>query len=35
VADDGTVDGYDQPYPSHQEALWSAKAAAEYTSTGE
>lgn len=30
VGDDGTIDGYDEPYPSHQEALWSAKAAAEY-----
>ncbi|QGZ42798.1 hypothetical protein [Pseudoduganella flava] len=30
VAADGSIDGYDEPYPSHQEALWSAKAAAEY-----
>jgi hypothetical protein len=35
VADDGSVEGYDQPYPTHQEAVWSAKAAAEYASTGE
>jgi hypothetical protein len=35
VADDGTVEGYDEPFPSQQEALWTAKAAAEYSSTGE
>lgn len=27
---DGMVDGYDQPYASYNEALWAAKAAAEF-----
>jgi hypothetical protein len=27
---DGMVDSYDQPYPSYNEALWAAKAAAEF-----
>lgn len=26
----GAVDGYDRPYPSYQEALWAARAAAEF-----
>ena len=26
----GQVDGYDQPYPSDRQALWAAKAAAEF-----
>ena len=30
VARDGTIDSYDQPYPTFQEALWAAKAAAEF-----
>ena len=30
IAADGSVDSYDQPYPSRQEALWAAKAAAEF-----
>lgn len=30
VGDDGSIEGYDEPFPSQQEALWSAKAAAEY-----
>ncbi|WP_279222906.1 hypothetical protein [Stutzerimonas kunmingensis] len=32
VDEDGNVDGYGEPYPSHKEATWSAKAAAEYAS---
>ena len=31
VDEDGTVDGYDSPYTSHAEALWAAKAAAEFS----
>jgi hypothetical protein len=27
---DGAVDSYDRPYPSYLEALWAAKAAAEF-----
>lgn len=27
---DGTIDSYDQPYSSYNEALWAAKAAAEF-----
>jgi hypothetical protein len=27
---DGTVNGYDRPYNSYKEALWAAKAAAEF-----
>ncbi|WP_426105758.1 hypothetical protein [Massilia sp. TSP1-1-2] len=27
---DGAVDTYDAPYPTYNEALWAAKAAAEY-----
>ena len=30
VAFDGSVDSYDQPYPTYNAALWAAKAAAEY-----
>lgn len=30
VGEDGEVEGYDQPYPSYNEALWAAKAAAEF-----
>ena len=30
VGDDGQVDCYGIPYPSYNEALWSAKAAAEF-----
>ena len=30
VAEDGSIEGYDEPYPSQKEAMWSAKAAAEY-----
>ena len=31
VDEDGTVDGYDSPFASHAEALWAAKAAAEFS----
>lgn len=27
---DGAIDSYDRPYASEKEALWAAKAAAEY-----
>ncbi len=27
---DGAIDSYDIPYPSYNEALWAAKAAAEF-----
>jgi hypothetical protein len=30
VGEDGHIECYDQPYPSYNEALWSAKAAAEF-----
>lgn len=30
IAADGTVNGYDRPYKSYKEALWAAKAAAEF-----
>ena len=30
IGRDGTIDSYDRPYPSYNEALWAAKAAAEY-----
>jgi hypothetical protein len=30
VGDNGQIDAYDQPYPSYKEALWAAKAAAEF-----
>ena len=31
VDHDGSVTGYDDPYPSHVQALWAAKAAAEFS----
>lgn len=31
VDEDGKVDGYDSPFASHDEALWAAKAAAEFS----
>jgi hypothetical protein len=31
VDEDGHVDGYDSPFASHAEALWAAKAAAEFS----
>ncbi|MES2742930.1 MAG: hypothetical protein V4754_18565 [Pseudomonadota bacterium] len=30
VGADGAVDSYDRPFPSYNEALWAAKAAAEF-----
>ena len=30
VGADGQIDCYGEPYPSYNEALWSAKAAAEF-----
>ena len=30
VAQDGSIDSYDRPYRSYNEALWAAKAAAEF-----
>ena len=30
VASDGSIDRYDRPYPTYNEALWAAKAAAEF-----
>lgn len=31
VDEDGKVDGYESPFASHDEALWAAKAAAEFS----
>ena len=31
VDEEGKVDGYDSPFASHAEALWAAKAAAEFS----
>ena len=31
VDEDGKVDGYDSPFASNAEALWAAKAAAEFS----
>lgn len=30
IAADGAAEGYDRPYGSYNEALWAAKAAAEF-----
>lgn len=30
IGKDGVVDSYDRPYASYNEALWAAKAAAEF-----
>ncbi len=30
VGEEGQIDCYGEPYPSYNEALWSAKAAAEF-----
>lgn len=30
IGTDGAVDSYDRPYKSYNEALWAAKAAAEF-----
>jgi hypothetical protein len=35
IADDRSVDSYEDPFDSHTKALWSAKAAAEYQASGE
>ena len=35
IADDGSVDSYEDPFDSQTKALWSAKAAAEYQASGE
>lgn len=35
IADDGSIDSYEDPFDSHTKALWSAKAAAEYQASGE
>jgi len=31
IDSDGSIDGYDCPFASHAEALWAAKAAAEFS----
>jgi hypothetical protein len=31
VDSDGSIDGYDSPFASHAEALWAARAAAEFS----
>lgn len=31
VDSDGSIDGYDSPFGSHAQALWAAKAAAEFS----
>lgn len=31
VDEDGKIDGYDSPFTSYAEALWTAKAAAEFS----
>jgi len=31
VDEDGSITGYDSPFASHREALWAAKAAAEFS----
>ncbi|TCS37503.1 hypothetical protein EDC30_104307 [Paucimonas lemoignei] len=35
VGEDGSVESYDEPYPTYNQALWAAKAAAEYSSAEE
>jgi len=35
IGDDGSVESYDEPYPTYNQALWTAKAAAEYASAEE
>jgi hypothetical protein len=35
IADDRSVDSYEDPFDSQTKALWSAKAAAEYQASGE
>lgn len=31
IGENGEVDGYDKPFDSYNEALWTAKAAAEFS----
>jgi homoserine acetyltransferase len=33
VGEDGASDTYDEPYPTYNQALWAAKAAAEFSSS--
>lgn len=35
IGENGSVDSYDEAYPSYNEALWAAKAAAEYAASAE
>lgn len=35
IGEDGSVDSYDEAYPTYNQALWAAKAAAEYSSSAE
>lgn len=35
IGDDGSIDSYDEAYPTYNQALWAAKAAAEYASSAE
>ncbi len=35
IAEDGSIDSYEDPFDSHTKALWSAKAAAEFQASGE
>lgn len=35
IGEDGSVESYDKAYPTYNQALWAAKAAAEYTSSTE
>ncbi|OGB25007.1 MAG: hypothetical protein A3I66_03195 [Burkholderiales bacterium RIFCSPLOWO2_02_FULL_57_36] len=35
VGDNGEVDSYDQPFDSYNKALWTAKAAAEFSAENE
>lgn len=34
VGEDGRSDTYDEPFPTYNQALWAAKAAAEFSSAG-
>jgi hypothetical protein len=35
LGEDGSVESYDEAYPTYNQALWTAKAAAEYASAEE
>lgn len=35
VGEDGSVESYDEAYPTYNQALWAAKAVAEYSSAEE